>query len=169
MRQTLSALALFLPTVAVAQETVGTLSGTLDGVQVDYTIVDGEDIRTGWREAEDGIEVEIEAYPADAPMDMDNADRLRLRFVADTASRNPEAMEADAELRRDGQTVTATDDAVALSLGSVEVTDDSLLLTGNIRTTMAEGSENVEVLSDEGITLSADMQATVIRADESGS
>ncbi len=163
MRRTLTALALCWPAAALAQETAGTMSGTIDGQQVAYSIMDGDEIQTGWSETEDGIEVRIEAYPADAPMD--EADRLRLHFVAEADSRDPEMRRGEVSLRRDGQTLTATDDAVALSIGSLEVTGDSLLFTGNIRTTMSEGEENVSVVSDEGITLSADLQATVIRSD----
>ncbi len=164
MRTTLTALALCLPAAAFAQETVGTLSGTIDGVQVAYTIMDGDGIETGWSETDGGTEVQIEAYPADAPMD--EADRLRLTFLADAASMEPEKQSADIELNRDGSTLTATDDAVDLTIGSLEATGDSLLFTGNIRTTMSEGEENVGVLAEDGVTLSADVQSTLIRTDD---
>ena len=166
MRHALTALALTLPLPALAQDpaTVGTLSGTLDGVQVSYSIADGADAGTSWEETEEGIEVSLTAYPSNSPMD--DANEVTFTFTADTASRNPELTSGEMALNRDGETLTATDDAINLDLDSLEVSGDSLLFTGNIRATLSTSDENVTVVSEDGTTLSADIQATIIRSTD---
>ncbi|WP_375260628.1 hypothetical protein [Palleronia sp.] len=166
MRHALTALALALPLPALAQDpaTVGAMSGTLDGVQVAYVIADGADARTGWREMEEGIEVMLVAYPADSPMN--DANEVTFTFTAETASRNPELLRGEMALNRDGKTLTASDEAINLDLDNLEVSGDSLLFTGNIRATLSAGEEDVTVVAEEGTTLSADIQATIIRAEE---
>ena len=135
MRHALTALAMALPAVAFAQETtVGSMDGILDGRQIAYVIPDGEDIATDWRQVDGMVEVEIEAYPGDAPTE--GADVLRLTFMADAGTREPDLSTASVEFVQDGTTLTATDDAVALTLDSLEISGDSLLLQGNLRTTM---------------------------------
>lgn len=166
MRLFHAAVLMVLPVPAIAQATVGTMSGTLDGVPMAYAILDGEDIATGWREAEDGVEVRIEAYPADTPMAEDN--RLTMTFAADAASRNPEIGMASITLLNDGTRLSGSEDAVAVQLNSFEVSGDTLTVLGNMRVTLSEGEENVPVLSPEGRTLSLDIQATVLRAEEDG-
>ncbi|SPJ23328.1 hypothetical protein [Palleronia abyssalis] len=157
------AAAIGLPTTLAAQTTVGTMSGTLEGPPAAYSILDGEDIATGWREVEDGVEVTLEAYPAETPVSDDQ--RLTVTFTADPGTRSPDLISGQIELMRDGEALTATDDAINLSVDSFEIQGDSLLIDGNMRATLAEGEEDVSVVSSEGITLSVDLQATVIRAE----
>ncbi|SEN33256.1 hypothetical protein [Palleronia pelagia] len=143
--------------------TIGSLDGTLDGVQVAYVIVDGEDRPTGWTETDTGIELTLRAYPADGPQGED--DSLTITVTADPSSRQGEMQSGEVTLTRNGDTLTATDEAIDLTVNSLEVTGDSLLIEGNIRATMGPGDADLSVVSDEGVTLSADLQATVIRSE----
>lgn len=169
MRHAPTALAFALPLPVLAQDlvTVGAMSGTLDGVQVSYTIADGEDAGTSWQKTDDGIEVSLTAYPSDSLMD--DANEVTLTFTAETASRSPELLRGEMELNRNDKTLTASDEAINLNLDSLEVSGDSLVIIGNIRATLSTGEENVTVLAEEGTTLSVDIQATIIRADDSDS
>ncbi|SFG87084.1 hypothetical protein SAMN04488020_104248 [Palleronia marisminoris] len=169
MRHALTALAFALPLPALAQDpaTVGAMSGTLDGIQVSYVIADGEGADTSWQETDEGIAVSLTAYPSDSPMD--DANEVTFTFIADTASRNPELLRGEMALNRDGETLTATDEAINLDLDNLEVSGDSLVLTGNIRATLSAGEEDVTVVAEEGTTLSADLQATILRTDDSDS
>ena len=97
---------------------------------------------------------------------MDDANEVTFTFTADTASRNPELISGEMALNRDGETLTATDEAINLDLDSLEVSGDSLLFTGNIRATLSTSDENVTVVSEDGTTLSADIQATIIRSTD---
>ncbi|MBJ3763241.1 hypothetical protein ILP92_10835 [Maribius pontilimi] len=169
IRKTLmiTAAAMALPALAQdsdpSQTTVGSLDGTIDGVQTAFVVVDGEDVPTGWKEVENGIEVTLRAFPEDQPQSDDNS--LTIRLVADTASRRTALQSGEVSFTRNGEMLSATDDAIDLSINSLEVTEDSLLFEGNIRTTLAPGDKDVSVVSPDGVTLSADIQATVIRAE----
>ncbi|QFU09921.1 hypothetical protein PARPLA_00516 [Rhodobacteraceae bacterium THAF1] len=156
--------AALLSSTAMAQETVGSIDGILDGRQVSFVVMDGEDAQTGWSDTEDGIQVTLDAYPADSPMSDEN--RLLIEFTAQTATRMPEMTEGTVTLTRGDDPLTATDDAIDLSLNNLEVQGESLLVTANIRVTMAQTEENVSVVSPAGVTMSADLQATVIRAED---
>lgn len=164
MRRILTALVMTLPAAAFAQETVGAMSGTLEGEQVAYSILSGEDHETGWRETDDGIEVTLDAYPADSPVS-DEQGLLRIVFTADSASTNPQMRSAEASLNRDGTTLTAGDDAVDMVLDSLEVSGEGTLLVGNVRATLSEGDEDVSVVSPEGVAISYDIQANLFRQD----
>lgn len=165
MRHVLTALAFILPVSAVGQESaiVGAMSGTLEGVEVSYIIVDGESAGTWWQETEAGIEVSLTAYPSGRPVD--DANEVTLAFIAETASRTPELLRGEMALNRDGETLTATDEAIDLDLESLEVTGNSLLFIGNILATLSAAEENVSVVAEEATTLSADIQATIIRGE----
>ena len=169
MRHALTALAFALPLHALAQGpvTVGAMSGTLEGVEVSYVIADGEDIATEWQETDEGIEVSLTAYPSDSPMD--DVNELTITFTAETASRTPQMLAGEVALNREGETLTATDEAIDLNLESLEVSGDSLLLIGNILVTLGEGEENVSIVAEGAMTLSANIQATIIRAGNSDS
>lgn len=157
-----------LPFVAIAQSppTVGAISGTLDGVEVSYVIADGVDVATWWQETDEGVKVSLTAYPSDSPMD--DANVLRFTFIGNTANQNPEMLGGAIALKRNGGTLSAADDAINLNLESLEVSGESLLLIGNITLTLSPGEENVSLLSEEGTTLSANIQATILRAEDSG-
>ena len=148
---------------AFAQETVGSMDGTLEGRQVSYIVIDGDDVDTGWSETDDGIEVILNARPADSTGD---DAPLTVTFVADAASRTAQVVRGDVTLTRDSDELTATDDAINLMLDSLEVQDDSLLVVGNLRATMGESEADISVASPAAITLSIDVQATVIRSDD---
>ncbi|GEM_PF-2608666 len=165
MRHLLTALAFTLPVSAVGQESaiVGAMSGTLEGVEVSYIIVDGENAGTWWQETDEGIEVSLTAYPSGRPVDV--ANEVKLAFIAETASRNPALLRGDMTLNRNGETLTATDEAIDIDLESLEVTGNSLLFIGNILATLSAGEESVSVVAEGATTLSADIQATVIRTE----
>ena len=165
MRHALTALALALPLPVLAQgATVGAMSGTLDGNEVSYVITNGEDAITSWQEVEDGVEVSMTAYPSDSPMD--EANKVMVTFTADAASRNPQLLSGEVALNRDGETLTATDEAIDFELDNLTVSGDSIVLTGTLRATLSAGEENVSVVAEEGTTLSTDIQATIIRAED---
>lgn len=160
--------ALALPFGAIAQSppTAGAMSGTLDGVEVSYVIADGNDVATWWHETDEGVEVSLTAYPSDSPVD--DANVLRFTFIGDTANQNPEMLGGAIALQRNDATLSASDDAINFDLESLEVSGDSLLLIGNITVTLSPGEENVSLLAEEGTTLSANIQATILRTDDSG-
>ncbi|TDL78385.1 hypothetical protein E2L08_10610 [Palleronia sediminis] len=155
--------ALILAGPALAQETVGSLSGTIDGVQTAFTVLDGDGYETGWNRVEDGIEVTLEAYPSDTPAAEEN--RLLIRFTGDTASRTPEMIRGDVTLNWNDRTLTGTGDAIRLELDSFEIQDRSLFMVGNMAVNLGEGEENVGLFTEDAVTLSIDVQATVISED----
>jgi len=166
MRHALTALAFALPLPAVAQgpAIVGPMSGTLEGSEVSYVIMDGENADTSWQEMDEGIEVSLTAYPADSPMD--DANVVTLTFVGDTATRTPEFLSGVMTLNRDGETLTATSEALDLRLESMEVSGDSLLLIGTFLGQLSAGDESLTAASENATTLSGSIQATVIRSPE---
>jgi hypothetical protein len=169
MRHSLTALAFALPLAAFAQgpATVGAMSGVLDGVEVSYIIAEGVDVATWWQETDEGVEVSLTAYPSDSPMD--DANELRLTFTGDAASRNPEMLSGEIALHRNDETLRASDEAIDLSLESLEVSGESLLLIGDVRATLTPGEENESPLAEDGVTLTANIQATIPGAENSPS
>lgn len=167
MRHMLATLALTLPLPLFAQDptTVGTMNGTMNGIDVSYIITDNEGADTFWEETDKGIEVLFTAYPSDSPMG--DADVITLKFAAETANRTPTLLRSEMTLSRGEETLTAADTAIDLDLESLEVSGDSLLLIGNVRATLSPSGENVSILAEQAQNLTADIQATIIRDEGS--
>ena len=165
LRASFIAAAMALPTPAVAQTVAGTVSGRLDGDPASWSILDGEDVETGWQDVEGGARVTLDAYPE--ATQIDRADRLRIVFTAAGTAEEREAQEIEVTFSTGDTQMIAAGQNVDLSLNGVEIEGDSLVVSGNVTATLSEGgSKDLLIGEDRGTTIDGNFQATVFRAPE---
>ena len=156
------ALGLF-PAAALAQDVHGTISGTLDLEEVEWTILEGENLPApAWSETPDGIEVDLYAYAQSETPTRDNAIAVTFTVTGDpteAAARDPQVTLA----RPGGRDLMANGENIDLQLNSFSFQGDRLAVTGDLFATMTPGgSEGLIVDSGaDAATFDGDFQATI--------
>lgn len=127
-------------------------------------ILDGSDRETGWQETDGGIAVTLDAFPEATPPSED--ERLRLELMLEGTARAPQIASAKVSVAGPDGPLPASGQNVGISLTTMEIEGDSLVLSGNVVATMVEGGSDELVIGGEGATtIDGNLQATVLRAD----
>ncbi len=155
---------LAVPTALLAQEVVGTISGTIDGTPASWSVQDGPERETGWQDTDTGFAVTLDAFPEATPPTEDEL--LRITFATAGTARDPVIDTAEASLATPDGTLQASGQNVDMTLTTVEVEGDSLVLSGNVVATIVPGgSDELLINPENGSTIDGNFQATVLRAE----
>ncbi|MFX0546818.1 hypothetical protein ACEWPL_014850 [Roseovarius sp. S1116L3] len=172
--QSLAAL-LLVAAPAAAQQTDGTVTGTLDLEERTWNVAGADAPEPSvWREAEDMLEVRINAIPGAGAGADDPAETLTLNFRAQAAGTSPMAEDLSVTLTGAGDsgTLTAAPANTDITLNALSVEGTDMVVTGSFVAVLTEGedTELVPAGRDGAVTMDGDFQATIQQQEsDSGS
>ena len=152
---------------ALAQDVHGTISGTLDLEEVEWTILEGEDFPAPtWSDTPDGIEVELYGYAQSETPARDNA--IAVTFTVPSVTTEAVAMDPQVALARsEGQDLVASGENIDLQLSIFSFEGDRLTVAGDLFATMTPGGSDRLVIDSgaDAATFDGDFQATITASD----
>lgn len=161
--------ALFVATVATAQEGAnpgsGSVTGTLDTDPARWIVIghaDGDG--STWHEDGGRDVVRLVAAPQDAPGNTSGPGALTLAFTAQSGATEPEIVEAQITYRGDGRDFVASGENVDLSLTALAAQGGDIAVTGSFVATLTPGGATGLIITAEaGQVIDGNFQATVPR------
>lgn len=167
----LAASAILAAAPAIAQQSRGTITGTLDLDEAAWTVAPAASgASTGWNETEAGREVRIVARPRGSTSEESVGNILTISMTA--VGNAVEAEAADIRVTyidSKGQELTAEGPNVELSLTALAEEGDELAVAGDLVATLTPGQGDGIVLradAGDGAVFDGNFQATILRSHD---
>jgi len=151
---------------ALAQEGVGTVTGTLDLADARWVVAGpGEAPSSSWRRTDGTYRIRLVATPRAGGGA--GAGTLTIEIVAETGATEARATEARVTLAGEGRDYRASPENVDLTLTAAEPEGGDIAVTGSFQATLTPGgAEGLVIETEAGRTLDGDFQATVPAAED---